>query len=415
MSRPTDSLDCDVAIAGGGLIGASLACALAPLGYRVAVIESVAYQAPSQPSFDDRTLALSRSSCCILQGIGIWPHLQPDATPIRRIIVTERGWPGRVLLDPAEMGLESFGHVVEARSFGAAVQARLAQFENIDLVCPASVTGLERSPGEVRVTIAGRQEWPSELRARLLVAADGASSTIRGLLDIPVLEHDYGQTAVICNIIPEIHADGRAFERFTETGPFAILPHTGDRCGLVWSAASDEAERLLGLPEADFLAAARSRFGSDLGDFLRLGTRSAYPLKLVRAQRDSDERVVILGNAAHAIHPVGAQGFNLGCRDIAVLAELLAASSVSDPGESRILAEYSTWRRPDHDGTIALSDGMARLFSNPSPAASLLRSFGLVAHALAPSLRRRMAAGAMGYRGRVPRLAQGLDLAALRP
>jgi len=409
MSAPAEKRAYDVAIVGGGLIGASLACALGPMGYRVALIEAVSYQAPAQPSFDDRTLALSRSSCSILQGLGVWAKLQTGATPIRRIIVTEQGRPGRVVLDPGELGLSSFGHVVEARSFGAALQETMAGLQRVDLLSPVTVSGIEQADDVVRLATEA-DGLSGELEARLLVAADGASSTVRRLLEIPARQHDYGQTAVICNIAPERPHAGRAFERFTRTGPFAILPHIGDRCGLVWTVATGEAEHLLAMADEAFLVAARQRFGGALGDFVRLGRRSAYPLKLVRAARDTHHRVVILGNAAHAIHPVGAQGFNLGCRDVAVLAELLAGDTGGDPGAPRILNAYSGWRRPDQDTTIALSDGMARLFANPSPAASLLRSAGLIAHALAPPLRRRLAAGAMGYRGRIPRLAQGLAL-----
>jgi 2-octaprenyl-6-methoxyphenol hydroxylase len=402
----------DVIIAGGGLIGASLACALAPLGLSVAVVEPIARDLDSQPSFDDRTLALSRSSCRILEGIGVWRFLQADATPIRRIIVTEMGRPGRVVLDPAETGLTEFGHVVEARRFGAALQQAIDGLETVEMLCPASVTRVSPSPEEIMVGVES-DGVETEYRARLLVAADGAFSAIRGLLGIAATEHDYEQTAVICNIVPEFPHEGRAFERFTPTGPFAVLPHAGDRCGLVWSVSRSEAERLMALNEEAFLAEANRRFGAELGVLTRMGQRNAYPLRLVRATRDIDERVVILGNAAHAIHPVGAQGFNLGCRDVAVLAELLADRS-GDPGAPEILRRYSDWRRPDHEQTIGLSDGLTRLFANGSMMASSLRSAGLIAHALLPSLRRRLAAGAMGYRGRIPRLAQGRSLAGVK-
>ncbi|MDX1697973.1 MAG: FAD-dependent monooxygenase, partial [Thiohalobacterales bacterium] len=316
MNDHSDRGAYDVIIVGGGLIGSSLACALAPLGFRVALVEAVARDVAAQPSFDDRTLALSRSSCSILQGIGVWPHLQADATPIRKIIVTELGRPGRVELDPAETGVGDFGHVVEARRFGAALQGCVEQLPGIDFICPGAVRHIEQAAGAVNVDLDG-QGGERRISGRLLVAADGVFSTIRSLLEIAAEEHDYGQTAVICNIVPEVHHQGRAFERFTPTGPFAVLPHAGDRCGLVWSAESAEAERLLSLPEGEFLAEAQGRFGDELGTFTRMGKRSQYPLRLVRAVRDTAERVVIIGNAAHAIHPVGAQGFNLGCRDVA--------------------------------------------------------------------------------------------------
>jgi len=402
-------MKCDIAIVGGGLAGASLAVALAPLGYDIKVIESVAYKATQQPSYDDRTLALSHSSCRILSGIGLWEKLESDATAIRKIFITELGRPGRVVLDSAEMGLTEFGHVVEARRFGVAVTGSLAQFGNIELVSPASVKHIETGTNTNRL----RLETPtgsSELDARLVVAADGANSFIREHLQIPTQSRDYGQTAVICNITPETGHEGRAFERLTNTGPFAVLPHTGKRCGLVWSVATAKANELLGLDDDVFLARAQERFGTQLGAFIKVGKRTAYPLKLVRATEDIRERTVILGNAAHAIHPVGAQGFNLALRDVAALAEVLADDDLGDPGDTGLLHTYSAWRAQDQRDTITASDGMTRLFSNNSPIAAALRTTGLVAHAMLPSLRRYSSIRAMGYRGRVPRLALGEPL-----
>ena len=401
---------CDIAIVGGGLAGASLAVALAPLGYDIKVIEAVAYKAAEQPSYDDRTLAMSHSSCRILSGIDIWPNLEADATAIRKIYITELARPGQVVLDSAEMGLTAFGYVVEARRFGAAVTELLEQTKNIEVMSPASVKDIE--PGGPRATLrldSGGSE--SVLEACLVVAADGANSFIRNHLKIPTDTRDYGQTAVICNITPETAHAGQAFECLTATGPFAVLPHTGKRCGLVWSVASDSASEVLALDDATFLARAEERFGrNELGAFLKAGRRTAYPLKLVRARQDIRERLVILGNAAHAIHPIGAQGFNLALRDAAVLAEILADDDQGDPGESGLLHTYSQWRKQDQRGTIATSDGLTRLFSHPSLLAAGLRTTGLIAHALSPSLRRRSAIKAMGYRGRVPRLALGESL-----
>jgi len=402
-------MKCDVAIVGGGLAGASLAVALAPLGYDVRVIEAVAYQASEQPSYDDRTLALSHSSCRILSGIGLWGALEDDATPIRKIMITELGRPGRVVLDPAEMGLTEFGHVVEARRFGAAVTGAMAQNGNIGLISPATVRDIEIGGPATRLQLE-TPDGEMALEARLVVAADGANSFIRNRLGIPTRKHDYGQTAVICNITPEVAHAGRAFECLTDTGPFAVLPHTGERCGLVWSVATRDAEEVLALDEAAFLARAGKRFGQQLGALLKAGRRTAYPLKLVRATQDVRERLVILGNAAHAIHPIGAQGFNLALRDVATLAEVLADDAGGDPGETGLLHTYSEWRRQDQRGTIATSDGMTRLFANPSPLAAGLRTGGMIAHAIWPGLRRYSAIKAMGYRGRVPRLALGEPL-----
>lgn len=396
---------CDIAIVGGGLAGASLAVALAPLGYDIVVVEAVAYQASDQPSYDDRTLALSHSSCRILSGIGLWEALEADATAIRKIFIQEKGKPGEVVLDAAEMGLAAYGHVVEARRFGVAVTARLDEIEEITVLSPAKVTDL--SLGEdVNSLSLETDDGALALEARLVVAADGANSFIRNHLKIPTTTRDYGQTAVVCNVTPEKPHHGQAFECLTETGPFAILPHLGKRCGLVWSTNSDNATELVEMDEERFLSLAQERFGDRLGKLIRLGRRSAYPLKLTRAEQDVRERLVLLGNAAHAIHPVGAQGFNLALRDVAVLAEILADSG-GDPGEAGLLHNYSRWRRSDQRGTIANSDGMTRLYANPSVLAAALRTTGLIAHAILPSLRRRSAIKAMGYRGRVPRLALG--------
>jgi len=400
---------CDIAIVGGGLAGASLAVALAPLGYNIKVIEAVAYQASEQPSYDDRTLALSHSSCRILSAIGLWEVLEADATPIRKIHITELGRPGRVVLDSAEMGLTEFGHVVEARRFGAAVTQQLEQSDNIDVISPALVKDIRIGGPKTRLCLES-SVGIDELEARLVVAADGANSFIRNHLQIPTDTRDYGQTAVICNITPEMAHEGRAFECLTETGPFAVLPHKGKRCGLVWSVASDRVTEILNLDDVTFLARAQARFGPRLGAFTTVGKRTAYPLKLVRAREDIRERLVILGNAAHAIHPIGAQGFNLALRDAAVLAEVLADDDLDDPGESGLLHTYSQWRQRDQRGTIANSDGMTRLYSHPSVFAAGLRTTGLIAHAILPSLRRKSAIKAMGYRGRVPRLALGEPL-----
>jgi 2-octaprenyl-6-methoxyphenol hydroxylase len=403
----------DVIIVGGGLVGASLACALAPLGLRVALIEAVAFRAASQPSYDDRTLALSASSCRILQTIGIWPELQENATAIREIHVRELNRPGHVVMSPAELGLDRFGHVVEARAFGAAMAAALPRLEHLDLLCPAAVNSIRISEDRVVVEYTGA-EGGGRVEGSLLVGADGAQSCVRESLGIETERHDYGQSAVICNVTPEQNHDGRAFELFTPTGPLAVMPHVNGRCGLIWCVETERVQALLDLPDADFLVQANKRFGGHLGSFIKVGTRGSYSLRLVRAREDFRPRVVILGNAAHAIHPVGAQGFNLGLRDAAVLAEVLAdAVRRGDPsalGELEVLRRYSDWRAPDQQGTIAYSDGLARMFSNPSPIAAAARTAGLLAHAFIPSLRRQLAVRAMGFRGRTPRLAMGEPL-----
>lgn len=403
----------DVVIVGGGLVGASLACALSPLGIKVALLEAVSIRSLSQPSYDDRTLALSASSCRILQGLGIWPSLAENATAIREIQVREFERPGRVILDPKELGLDRFGHVVEARVFGAAVMERLPGLENLDFICPATVTGVEVDEQQATVEVTS-EAGSQQIQAGLLVGADGANSMIRESLGIASESHDYRQTAVICNITPEQDHAGRAFECFTRTGPFAVMPHVNGRCGLIWCVSSEEVAGMMEMPDEQFMSLAEQRFGNHLGRFLKIGKRSCYPLRLVKALEDTRNRSVIIGNAAHAIHPVGAQGFNLGLRDAAVLAELISTESSkgskADYGDRALLNRYSEWRKQDHQETIAYSDGLARIYSNPTPLAGSARTAGLLAHALFPSLRRKLAVRMMGYRGRIPRLATGESL-----
>lgn len=403
----------DVAIVGGGLVGASLACALAPLGLKVAMIEAVPFRAASQPSYDDRTLALSDSSCRILEGLGIWPSLRADATPIREIHVSELDRPAMVVLDPRELGLDRFGHVVEARTFGSAVMGMISGFAQVEVLSPATVTAIGIDDDAARVGYRCGEEDAS-LEASLLIGADGAHSFVREALGIEAERHDYGQTAVICNITPEMDHRGRAWELFTPTGPFALMPHVDGRCGLIRCVSSSEAADVLEMRETDFLKEAQDRFGDRLGRFLKMGRRSSYPLRLVRALEDVKPRAAILGNAAHAIHPIGAQGFNLGLRDVAVLAELIAQElrddDGADIGSMDLLNRYSNWRAIDQQGTVSQSDGLARIFSNPHSMVATARTAALLAHAFIPSLRRQMSLKAMGYRGRTPRLAMGEPL-----
>ncbi|MEE4293486.1 MAG: 2-octaprenyl-6-methoxyphenyl hydroxylase [Xanthomonadales bacterium] len=413
MAKQRNGPGYDVAIVGGGLVGASLACALSPLGLRVALIEAVPFRAETQPSYDDRTLALSASSCAILEGLGLWPKVAARATPIREIQVRELNRPGRVLMQPEELGLDRFGHVLEARAFGAALAQTLPGLEGLDVFCPASLDSIEFDEGECRLELVSGGE-PVKIHAALTVGADGAESFVRESLGIECERHDYGQSAVICNVTPEEDHRGRAFELFTPSGPMAVMPHEDGRCGLIWCVPTAAADALLEWPDAEFMSRANARFGRRLGRFIKVGRRSAYALRLVRAREDIRPRTVILGNAAHAIHPVGAQGFNLGLRDAAVLAEVLAdgmqGDDVFDAGSWDLLCRYSAWRKPDHDGTIAYSDGLARIYANPTGAASIGRLAGLLAHAFVPSLRRRLAVRSMGFRGQIPRLARGETL-----
>ena len=406
MSGPGDVTD--VVIVGGGLVGASLAIALDRLGIETTMIEAAPMRRQPAPTYDDRALALNAASCEILAALGLWPAIAADCTPIRSVSVSVLDRPGRVELHPEEVGRDRFGHVVEARVFGGVVLDALQQAPSISVRSPARVTAVAPGEASVRLTL-DEDGTAAELNARLLVAADGAGSFVRQALGIAVTEHDYGQTAVIANVTPQRAHRGRAYERFTGSGPCALLPHRDGRCGLVWSVAAEDADDLLAMDETSFLERATERTGAVLGSLARLGQRTAYPLRQVIAERDTAPRTLIVGNAAHAIHPVGAQGFNLGLRDVAVLAEVLAgarrADPAADPGGPTLLEQYSAWRRDDQASTAAYTDRMARGWGHPSSLVGLARGVTFWAHALVPPLRRQLMIRAMGFRGRVPALA----------
>ena len=393
----------DVVIVGGGLVGASLAIALDGLALDVAMVEATpAGELPAV--FDQRNLSLAQASVNALQALGVMACLQAPTGPIRRIHVSRAGDFGRVQLEAADYGREAFGQVVVARDFGQALEARLARVEGLVRYRPARFAALEEGDAGSRGLRLETGEGPLQLRARLLVAADGSASAVRQALGIDVRRHDYGQTLFVARVHGERQADGTAWERFTDSGPTAVLPR-GDRAfGVVHGVPTAEAAAVAALDEAGWLARIQSRFGWRAGRFLASGERSAYPMVSVLAGRLVAPRAVLLGNAAQAIHPVGAQGFNLGLRDALTLAELLRAVPGGDPGADSLLACHAQRRSEDRSRTLAFSDGLARVTANPSPLLRPLRSLGLVAADHAGWLQAWLVGGAMGFRGDVPEL-----------
>ena len=412
MQEPASNRHYDVAVVGGGMVGASLAVALAPLGLRVATIEAIAHDSDSQPSFDERTTALSNGSRRILESLGVWAELQPMATPIRRIHVSDQGRFGFARIDAAEQGVAAMGYVVPNRALGAALWSRLKA--DAPLWCPAQV--LRITPGEHAVDVEIERDGRTELiSAKLVVAADGAQSAVRGAFGIASESRDYEQTAVITTVLPQRFHDNVAYERFTDEGPMALLPIEGGRCTLVLTLSPARAHAAMAWSDAEFLAEVQRRFGFRLGRFLKAGRRAAYPLILTRAARTSARRCVIIGNAAQSLHPIAGMGFNLGLRDVACLAELIAEGrrqSPADAGAPHLLAEYDAWRRADRGGVIAFTDGLVRLFANPLRAVRLFRDLGLLVFDLLPpakSALSRLSTGAGGG-ARVPKLARGVAL-----
>ncbi len=404
----------DIAIVGGGMVGASLAVALAPMGLRVALIEAVPHDSASQPSFDERTTALSNGSRRILETLGVWPEVDSVATPIRKIHVSDQGRFGIARIDSAEQGLEAMGYVVANRALGSALWQRLQGAAGTRVFCPAHVSRVEG--GERVVSLEVVEDGAAALiDAKLVVAADGVQSAVRGAFGVKADVRDYGQTAVITTVLPQRFHEHVAYERFTDSGPLALLPLDGGRCTLVLTLNSATAQAAMGWSDAEFLAELQRRFGFRLGRFLKVGRRIPYPLSLTQAARTSAGRCVIVGNAAQGLHPVAGMGFNLGLRDIASLAELIAERRCEpqfDAGGAELLAEYDAWRAADRRGVIAFTDGVVRMFASPSGLVRGLRNIGLLAFDLLPPAKAalsRLSTGA-GTGARVPKLARGVAL-----
>ncbi len=396
----------DIAIVGGGMVGAALAVALAPLGLRIALIESQAPPA-SNPSWDERCIALNAASQRIVEGLGLWGDLSADAEPISSTHISERGRFGVARFSAAEADLPALGYNVPLRAIGAAFAASMAQVDGLQLLTPARLEHLQIGDDEAVLGL-DLQGEARELRARLVVAADGARSTVRERLGIGADSRDYRQSAIVTAVRPKRAHNGVAYERFLPTGPIALLPKPDDEhghaCSLVWTLPSELAREKLALSDADFIAQAQDAFGERLGTFLALGRRNAHPLERVLSERLSAPRVLLVGNAAQSLHPVAAQGFNLGLRDVATLAEVLAGAG--DPGAPALLADYEMRRQRDRARVSDFTDGLVRLFSNAVPGLRGLRHWGLLALDLAPPLRQAVLQQNLGYGSAAPRLAR---------
>lgn len=405
--------DYDVIVAGGGMVGSCLALALAPLEMRVAVVEAVPRAAAEQPSFDERSTALSRSSQRMFEAMGLWGEIVAAATPIAHIHVSERGRFGFAHIDAAEQRVEALGYVVINRVLGRVLQAAMQNVPGLDQLCPARITGVR--VGEVSATVSvDSGDGAREVTASLLVAADGAESTVRELLGIPVDRSDYGQQAIIGNLLPERAPANRAFERFMPGGALALLPIAEGRVGFVWASPDEAARELMQLPDAAFTARLQDAFGHRLGRFDRIGQRASYPLRLSKARRLTAPRSVLIGNAAHGLHPVAAQGFNLGLRDVAALSDCISdaiAGGASDRvGSDPVLDRYREWRRSDHRKVVGFTDGLVRLFEVGRAPVPLLRNLGMLGFDLVPGARSLFVRHTMGLAGRLPRLARGVPL-----
>lgn len=399
--KPPAAERVDIAIVGGGLVGASLACALAPLieRYRlsVAVIEASPVldlaAAPWQPSFDARASAISLGTSLHFTDMGVWPAMAEEAAAIRRIHVSERGHFGATRLDAGELGCEALGHVVPNAWLGRVLHRRLTGLP-VDWYCPDRVEAIAPTPEGYRLALSAG----TSLQAGLTVLADGGRSGLKERLGIVSDTRSYDQVALIAGVEMSRPHQGVAWERFTREGPIALLPLRGQTMELVWTHAAGEEQRRLGLSDGDFLAELQAAFGDRAGRFRRVGSRHAYPLSLVTARETTRPGLAVLGNAAHALHPVAGQGFNLALRGVMDLVASLEEGLVKGRsiGAGEVLEAFDARRAADRHNVTRFSDGLVRLFGIDSRLLGHVRAAGLIGLNLAGPLRRDLARRAMG-------------------
>jgi len=409
----SETLTADVAIIGGGMVGMTLAAALGTAGLAVLMVDAESPDAMTGAAFDGRSSAIAFGSQQVLAGVGAWERMAAEAQPILDIRVSDgdaTGAAARLFLhyDHRDLGV-AFGHIIENRAIRRALLGRLGELDQVRHVAPMHVAGLERHAGGVEL----RLQDGRCVAARLAVAADGRNSPIRAAAGIKATAWAYPQTGIVCTVAHDKPHHGVAHEHFLPAGPFAMLPMVDDqgihRSSIVWTERRDLAPVMLALDEAAFGAEIERRFGTSLGRVRPIGGRFSYPLTLVHAERYVDRRLALLGDAAHAIHPIAGQGLNLGLRDVAALAECVvdAHRLGLDIGDALALEHYQRWRRFDNLLLMAVTDGLNRLFSNDVAPLRLLRDVGLAAVDRLPVLKRMFMRHAMGVVGELPRLVRG--------
>lgn len=395
--------DYQIIIVGGGLAGGCLAIALKQAGLNVAVIEAVSREQRTISGAGDRALALAAGTVKMLERLDVWQGIKAKATPIKNIHISDQGHFGKTRLSAKREAVEALGYVITARNIEGHVTHLLDQYE-IAQVCPARVVGLA-SDNELAHLSIKRNNESLNLAGQLVVGADGGQSSVRKLLEIHQKVTEYGQTAIVTTVKPEKNHQNTAYERFTASGPLALLP-LGDAFSVVWTRTHEQAEALLAMSEAEFIEQLQGCFGYRLGEFKLQAPRRAFPLTLVRAERMIDDRVVMIGNAVHQLHPVAGQGFNLGLRDVVQLAEMIIQQhqGEKDLGDAQLLDAYAQRRKKDHDRVTQFTDSVVHLFSNEWLPVAAARNVGLTFLDHLPIAKAQMTRHAMGLSERMPRI-----------
>lgn len=406
----TERIETDVAIVGGGLVGLSLALALAQGGISSVTIDAESPAIAAADAFDGRASALALGSVRVLQGIGVWGAMAANASPIRDIRVSDGDSSLYLHYDHRDIGDEPFGYILENRFARRALHAALALDRRAVLRAPDKALDARSTPTHAELTLASG----AELRASLVVACDGRPSPLREAAGIETLRWNYEQAGIVCSIAHEKPHHGIAHERFLPAGPFAVLPLNDapdgtHRASIVWTEKAELAKLFAGLPEDEFCAEIHERFGWGLGAIKLAGPRWVYPLVFVQAKKFHEGRMALAGDAAHGIHPIAGQGLNLGLRDVAALAEVLVEAKRLglDLGSAERLESYARWRGLDTVSMSAVTDGLLRLFSNDIAPLKLARDLGLAAVEALPPLKRLFMRHAMGTTGSLPRLMRG--------
>jgi 2-octaprenyl-6-methoxyphenol hydroxylase len=395
----------ELIVVGGGLTGLTLAIACASAGTAVAVIDREDPATMLDEPFDGRTTAIAQGSKRVLDGIGLWPLVAGEAEPILEIRVADDGSPLFLHYDHRDVGEDPLGYIVENRVLRRALMERARSLPSLAHLAPATVVSVERGSASVRATLADGRVFKGELVA----ACDGRQSPLRHEAGIMTVAWDYPQRSIVCTVEHALPHRGVAVEHFLPAGPFAILPMTGNRSSIVWTEQAELVPALMGLPPDAFAAELERRFGDFLGAISVVGPRRSYPLSLMHAVRYAAPRLVLVGDAAHVIHPIAGQGLNLGIRDIAALAELIvdARRLGLDIAHPELLERYARWRRLDNLMLAAVTDGLNHLFSNSLPPLRAMRDLGLATVNRMPPLKRLLMRHAMGQVGDLPRLARG--------